>query len=54
VRTAQALALSDDCDLKVKHINQLLTAISMFKADFAEGKDADNERTEGGPQSKER
>ena len=36
VRTAQALALSDDCELKVEHIDQSLTAMNMFEADFAE------------------
>lgn len=36
VRTAQALALSDACELKASHIYQSLTAMSMFEVNFAE------------------
>jgi SpoVK/Ycf46/Vps4 family AAA+-type ATPase len=36
VRTAQALAVSENCPLGVKHIDMSLTAMSMFETDFAE------------------
>ncbi|KAF4633931.1 hypothetical protein G7Y89_g4185 [Cudoniella acicularis] len=36
VRTAQALALSDNCELDIKYIDQSLTAMRMFEVDFAE------------------
>ena len=36
VRTAQALASSDGCELDIKHIDQSLTAMSLFELGFAE------------------
>jgi hypothetical protein len=36
VRTAQALAISDECELTEKHLMQSLNAMSMFERDFGE------------------
>ena len=36
VRTAQALAVSEECELKEKHIEKSLDAMSMFERDFGE------------------
>lgn len=54
VRTAQALALSDGCELDVKHIDQSLTAMSMFESDFAESGSPNEEVSGAEPSSKRR
>ena len=46
VRTAQALALSDECELKASHIYQSLTAMSMFEINFAEETQENRENAE--------
>ena len=46
VKTAQALALSDKCELKASHIHQSLTAMSMFEVNFAEETQENRESAE--------
>lgn len=42
VRTAQALAISDECELMEKHLMQSLNAMSMFERDFGEPEGEDD------------
>jgi hypothetical protein len=56
VRTAQALALSDECELEARHIYQSLTAMSMFEVNFAEEtqENADELLETGNPSKRKR
>lgn len=42
VRTASALAISDECELMEKHIMQSLNAICMFERKFGELEEEDD------------